>query len=795
MTEIQVVKNDMIEFSDSSQSSLSCAIITPVGPGHVDTFETMCLPSIKLAIENDAGPFNQIDCIPIYDVDGSMGRSKARNVGVKQANSAGYEWVFFLDADDILYDEAFSSVNTLVNRFDAIWGPIVETSFKNLENAKVRNNQIALIDSYETLISHDPFLTLQMGHFVKTSIAVQHPFDEDMDTGEDFKYYIEIWKNNNCVKSNHPLFVNVRGNHSVGPRSANGAAWRSAVEAQLELAKADFKNPLELTRDFFQKYHGKIAMVVAHPDDETLWAGGLLNRLEPIDIICCSIPRRDPERAICFFEAVKKMGHFPILLPFIESSPTEPLTNLEHLDLSQYQLVITHGENGEYGHLHHKQIHKWINKSFDGSKLYFGFGKGNLKVSMSDQESAEKISNLKCYDKISPFDAGKPKWLALLDKYDIDKMYEYFFNPSSNSPTAVSEPEKLSETTLTEEDIRKRADYQNFVIADGVITELQGRMKTKLDAVRSFLPPNWKNKTVLDIGCDFGFWSFLAATNGAIVTGLDRSRKVRGVGHVNIPKLNNIAAKRNNVNAKFFDFEVGQNWKVWGKHNFVYCMSLYHHIFNVCGDHQAIWYWLWQNTMDELVWENPTEIDDTVVQMNLRKTLFPHYNESVIRQAAEKYFVITSEQPALHETTRIVWHCVPKESSFPTYRGKMKVGAGGAAKAFRFSSERRCKEFEKATGYYPVPGSLNIELETDFDWNAGYYIANLYDVQNRRESLNQNWIQKRARIYPVKVADQLAWVFRFEADTHYPKNFVELISHIHLRTHLNGEETISITKI
>tara|TARA_B110000503_G_scaffold93458_1_gene140942 strand:- start:1158 stop:1271 length:114 start_codon:yes stop_codon:yes gene_type:complete len=34
-----------------------------------------------------------------------------------------------------------------------------------------------------------------MGHFARTEVARKHSFDVEMDTNEDFRHYLEIWKN------------------------------------------------------------------------------------------------------------------------------------------------------------------------------------------------------------------------------------------------------------------------------------------------------------------------------------------------------------------------------------------------------------------------------------------------------------------------------------------------------------------------------------------------------------------------------------------------------------------------
>lgn len=164
------------------------------------------------------------------------------------------------------------------------------------------------------------------------------------------------------------------------------------------------------------------AVVVAHPDDETLWCGGLIARYKP-DVICCTVPQRDPERAIRFFDAVRWLGGYPILIPFVESPPNELIQHLDAVNLSRYGHIVTHGADGEYGHLHHKQVHKYVKESTDCVLWTFG---GEIKLPLTEEEQTLKNLALRCYSHKSPSDNGKPKWLALLDRYNINPAEETY---------------------------------------------------------------------------------------------------------------------------------------------------------------------------------------------------------------------------------------------------------------------------------------------------------------------------------------------------------------------------------
>lgn len=167
-------------------------------------------------------------------------------------------------------------------------------------------------------------------------------------------------------------------------------------------------------------------VVVAHPDDETLWAAGLPLRFADREwtVIACSIPRIDPVRADRFHAACRTLGVASRVLPEIETEPGQKLNGLEALDLSPFDCIVTHNSQGEYGHSHHRHVHKFVKSRINGQKLItFGYresGQGEISFELTDEELYMKLRALRCYDHISPTD-GKPKWEALIDVYYVGK--------------------------------------------------------------------------------------------------------------------------------------------------------------------------------------------------------------------------------------------------------------------------------------------------------------------------------------------------------------------------------------
>jgi hypothetical protein len=165
----------------------------------------------------------------------------------------------------------------------------------------------------------------------------------------------------------------------------------------------------------------KRALVTAHPDDEVLWCGGLLQRGD-WTVICCSIPRRDPIRAYKFFDACAVLGVSARLFPAIEPNPSENMPYLDDVSLEEFDHIVTHNQWGEYGHLHHRNLHEHIKGRYAHKKLTFiGFregGRGEHEIRLSAAEMDKKLSALRKYDHCLPYGNGcPPKWEALLHRY------------------------------------------------------------------------------------------------------------------------------------------------------------------------------------------------------------------------------------------------------------------------------------------------------------------------------------------------------------------------------------------
>lgn len=164
------------------------------------------------------------------------------------------------------------------------------------------------------------------------------------------------------------------------------------------------------------------ALVVAHPDDESLWFGGLLIA-EPAEwhVFCASTPRVDPERAFKLMAACERLGARSARISSITESPAN--AGFDRLDeripdLSGYDQIVTHNAVGEYGHVQHTSLHRWLTARYPGKVLTgrYGMDPGPKRIALTPDQFERKMQALRCYDHVSPTD-GKPKWQALVERY------------------------------------------------------------------------------------------------------------------------------------------------------------------------------------------------------------------------------------------------------------------------------------------------------------------------------------------------------------------------------------------
>lgn len=152
----------------------------------------------------------------------------------------------------------------------------------------------------------------------------------------------------------------------------------------------------------------KNLMIVAHPDDETIWGGDHLLEEDylVVCVTCGTNKTRDKEikKALSISDdELIKLGYpdnpggivndWKNYKEYIENDLEKIIT------MKEYDKIVTHNPDGEYGHIHHKMLNKIVTrvslKNNLSDKLYF-FAKYYTKENMNYNE--QKKFPIKNYD-------------------------------------------------------------------------------------------------------------------------------------------------------------------------------------------------------------------------------------------------------------------------------------------------------------------------------------------------------------------------------------------------------------
>lgn len=142
---------------------------------------------------------------------------------------------------------------------------------------------------------------------------------------------------------------------------------------------------LILTCCFFNFHHNKInvlndlskidldgynkLMIVAHPDDEMLWGGAAL--IQDDYLVICITCGSDKERVKEFKNVMNETNDKYLMLGYPDKvmgkrseweSEREAIAKdiLTILEFKDWDMIVTHNKDGEYGHIHHKMTHSIV---------------------------------------------------------------------------------------------------------------------------------------------------------------------------------------------------------------------------------------------------------------------------------------------------------------------------------------------------------------------------------------------------------------------------------------------------
>lgn len=172
------------------------------------------------------------------------------------------------------------------------------------------------------------------------------------------------------------------------------------------IVEAEDRNSMEVLNSEidYKKYDS--LMIVAHPDDETIWGA---NHLQNGNYLVICITNGDNEiRSKEFYEVMEQTGSQGIMLKYPDktegkrddwaSSKNAITKDIQYImNQNHWEKIVTHNPDGEYGHQHHIMtnhiVTRLAKKEGYADELYY-FGKYIKKKQIPNYIEKEELSNL-----------------------------------------------------------------------------------------------------------------------------------------------------------------------------------------------------------------------------------------------------------------------------------------------------------------------------------------------------------------------------------------------------------------
>ena len=142
-------------------------------------------------------------------------------------------------------------------------------------------------------------------------------------------------------------------------------------------------------------------MIVAHPDDDTIWGGEHL--MKDKYLVVCLTNGDNKVRSKEFKNVMEALGQKYIILDYpdkvagkrsnwnmLEKSLSKDIRLL--LDYKDWEVVVTHNKEGEYGHKHHIATNRLVTRlTGDRDNLWY-FGKYYKKTELEEMQKNNNVN-------------------------------------------------------------------------------------------------------------------------------------------------------------------------------------------------------------------------------------------------------------------------------------------------------------------------------------------------------------------------------------------------------------------
>ena len=120
----------------------------------------------------------------------------------------------------------------------------------------------------------------------------------------------------------------------------------------------------------------EVLTIIAHPDDETIWMGGTILQNPNWNWTIFSLCRKDDLDRMPKFKKVCEFYKAKAIISDLDDETSDSLSLKQikqkieqNLSKTNYDIIFTHGSNGEYGHIRHKEIYHAVKEMISEKTL------------------------------------------------------------------------------------------------------------------------------------------------------------------------------------------------------------------------------------------------------------------------------------------------------------------------------------------------------------------------------------------------------------------------------------------
>tara|TARA_Y100001960_G_scaffold309566_1_gene368140 strand:+ start:338 stop:904 length:567 start_codon:yes stop_codon:yes gene_type:complete len=180
---------------------MRCAVVTKIADGFEESiFDT--LASVDKALEFGFGSFSIIELMFFKEEKSKLKTNLSFFNAIQKASKRNFDWVFFLEGNQLLFKEAFKVAQNHLRNLDALWGENAVWDKSSIQMGEQNPKTFQSEKGYKKsrgykALNDNPFIKLKSLIDISVHLAPQD---------QNWKNYSDLlWSSCNCKKIESPF--------------------------------------------------------------------------------------------------------------------------------------------------------------------------------------------------------------------------------------------------------------------------------------------------------------------------------------------------------------------------------------------------------------------------------------------------------------------------------------------------------------------------------------------------------------------------------------------------------------